>query len=60
MPPTNPKTDPFISIIIVTYQSAACLRGALEAVFAQDYPNYEVILVENASTDDSLVIAHQF
>ena len=55
-----PPRDPLISIIIVSYQSAACLRGALAAVLAQDYPNYEVILVENASTDQSLAVAREF
>ncbi len=51
---------PSISIIIVTYNSAGSLRPTLEAVFAQDYPDYEVILVDNASTDQSLEIAHEF
>src|SRR5690349_9452432 len=51
---------PSISIVIVTWNSAAHLRPTLESVFRQDYPDYEVILVDNDSRDDSLAIAREF
>jgi len=51
---------PSISIIIPTYNSAAWLRPTLEAVLAQDYPDFEVVLIENASADASLAIAESF
>lgn len=54
------STWPSISILIVTYNSAPHLRTTLETVLAQDYPDYEVILVDNASRDDSLAIAREF
>ena len=40
-----------VSIIIPTYQHADTLPACLEAVFAQTYPVYEVIVVDDGSTD---------
>lgn len=51
---------PKISVVIVTYNSAPVLEPTLEAALAQDYPDYEVILVDNASADDSLAVARRF
>jgi GT2 family glycosyltransferase len=51
---------PSISVIIVTYNSASCLRPTLAAVLNQDYPDFEVILVDNQSADDSLTIAREY
>jgi len=56
----NEPHGPLISVIIVTYNNAACLRPTLDAVFAQNYPQYEIILVDNASQDESLVIAREY
>ncbi len=42
---------PKISIMIPTYNRAHYLVGAIESSLAQDYPNYEVIVSDNASTD---------
>jgi GT2 family glycosyltransferase len=51
---------PRISVIVVTYNSAACLTPTLEAALGQDYPNYEIVLLDNASRDGSLAIAREF
>ncbi|MGA2091528.1 MAG: glycosyltransferase family 2 protein [Endomicrobiales bacterium] len=40
-----------ISIIIPIYNRAGLIRECLESVFAQTYPHYEVILVDDGSTD---------
>ncbi|MGB9594365.1 MAG: glycosyltransferase family 2 protein, partial [Anaerolineae bacterium] len=40
-----------ISVIIPTYNGAATLRQCLEAVFRSDYADYEVIMVDDCSTD---------
>jgi glycosyltransferase involved in cell wall biosynthesis len=39
------------SIIIPTYNREKFIGATLESVFAQKYPNYEVIVVDNCSTD---------
>ncbi|HTO93656.1 MAG TPA: glycosyltransferase, partial [Bacteroidota bacterium] len=44
---------PFCSVVIVTYNGKDLLRPCLAAAIAQRYSPYEVILVDNASTDGS-------
>ncbi len=40
-----------VSVLIVTYNSAAHLERCLESVLAQDYARLELVIVDNASTD---------
>lgn len=40
-----------ISVIIPTYNRRALLKRALESVFAQTYPNWEIIVVDDGSDD---------
>jgi GT2 family glycosyltransferase len=44
---------PFCSVIIVNYNGKHLLRGCLTAVLSQAYDRFEVVVVDNASTDDS-------
>jgi len=48
--------QPKISIIIVNYNGQSFLADCLESVFRSDYPNFEVILVDNCSNDESINI----
>src|SRR5262249_13442812 len=51
---------PSISVIVCTYNGARTLRNCLEGVKSLKYPNYEVIVVDDGSEDDSAAIAAQF
>lgn len=44
---------PLISIIVPNYNHSAFLKDRLESVFNQTYPNVEVILLDDRSTDNS-------
>ena len=46
-------TDPLVSIIVPCYNHAPFLAQRMESIFAQTYPCYEVILLDDASTDGS-------
>lgn len=46
----NPGLLPLISIIMTTYNRDRFLVEAVESILAQDYPNIELILVDDAST----------
>ena len=48
------------SIIIPLYNKAPYIRKALETVCAQTYRDYEIIVVNDGSTDDSAVVAESY
>jgi len=51
------ENNPLVSIIILNYNGERFLSRCLSSVLKTDYPNFEVILVDNASTDESLSMA---
>ncbi len=44
---------PLVSIIILNYNAGKLLLNCVESIFSSTYENYEVILVDNCSTDNS-------
>ncbi|NKQ39271.1 MAG: glycosyltransferase family 2 protein [Methanosarcinales archaeon] len=46
--------NPFTSIIIVNFNGKTDLEECLPSVLKQNYPNFEVVLVDNDSSDDSI------
>jgi glycosyltransferase involved in cell wall biosynthesis len=49
-----------ISIITATYNSGATLRDTLESVLHQDYSDYELLIKDGGSTDDTLDICREY
>lgn len=45
---------PDFSVVIVNFNGAAFLQGAIDSLKAQTHRNFEVILIDNGSTDGSL------
>ncbi|MBN2549203.1 MAG: glycosyltransferase family 2 protein [Anaerolineales bacterium] len=50
---TGSDSTPLVSIIILNWNGAACLPRCILAVQSQTYPNYEAIIIDNASSDHS-------
>ena len=42
-----------ISVVVPVYQVVKYLPRCMEGLLAQTYPNYEIILVDDGSTDGS-------
>lgn len=49
-----------VSVTVVTYNSGRFIKRCLESVLEQKYPNLEVIVIDNASTDGTVDILEQF
>jgi glycosyltransferase involved in cell wall biosynthesis len=49
-----------ISIITACYNSAATIEDTLKSIAAQDYKNIEHIIIDGASSDDTLAIVNRF
>ena len=42
---------PIVSLIVVNYNGADCVRSCVESLLAESEPAREVLVVDNASTD---------
>ena len=51
---------PFVSVIVCSYNGGKTLAACLDSLGKLNYPEYEIILVDDGSTDDTAYIAAQF
>lgn len=51
---------PVVSIIIATYNSGKTLRRALESVLTQSFQDWECVIVDGASKDNTLQIVEEY
>src|SRR5438876_10917096 len=51
------SNQPLVSVVIIFWNAERFLREAIESVFAQAYVNWELLLVDDGSTDGSTAIA---
>ena len=58
IPPSN--LPPRVAIVIPVYNGARYLAMAVESALAQDYPDIQVIIVNDGSTDETGSIAQQY
>ena len=56
----SPAESPRVSVVIALYNAEKTLRKCLESVEKLNYPNYEVIVVNDGSTDGSQAIIDEF
>jgi glycosyltransferase involved in cell wall biosynthesis len=57
---TTPKVNPKISVIAFCLNSGKFLRETIESVTKQSYTNYEFIIKDGGSTDDTIEILKQY
>ena len=51
------NNNPLVSVVINCYNGERFLRDAIDSIYGQTYRNWEIIFVDNASTDSSAQIA---
>jgi glycosyltransferase involved in cell wall biosynthesis len=52
--------QPLVSILVPSYNGAPYLRESLDSLLAQTYENIEIILLDDASTDETPAIAAEY
>jgi teichuronic acid biosynthesis glycosyltransferase TuaG len=55
----TPST-PFFSIVIPSYNRSVLIQGTLDSVLAQTFADYEVLVVDNCSTDDTAEVVASY
>lgn len=56
----NNTYQPLFSILIANYNNGCYLQEAIDSVLAQTYPNWEIVLVDDKSSDDSFEIYKKY
>lgn len=51
---------PLVSIIMPTYNAGRFIGRAIDSVLAQTYPNWELIIVDDASSDDTEAVVSSY
>src|SRR6266513_938717 len=58
--PSHPLPLPGVTVTISAYNYAAFLPTAIESVLRQNYPHFEVVVVDDGSTDDTAAVAKKY
>lgn len=53
-------SEPFVTVVTPVYNGESFLAECIESVLAQDYANWEYIIVNNCSTDRTLELAERY
>lgn len=58
--PRNTHNAPLLSVIMITYNHAKYIREAIESILTQTYQNFELVIVDDGSTDRTSQIISRF
>jgi GT2 family glycosyltransferase len=56
----NKQQNELVSVIVLNYNGAHLLPECIESLQSQDYENIEIIVADNASTDNSVEVAESY
>jgi GT2 family glycosyltransferase len=60
LPAPDDLAMPSVSVVVCTHNGAATLHDCLEGIAALEYPDYEVIVVDDGSTDATAAVAAEY
>jgi poly-beta-1,6-N-acetyl-D-glucosamine synthase len=59
----NEKSLPMVSLVVPAYNEGVVIQAAIRSLLLLDYPNYEIIVIDDGSTDDTyekaLIVANE-
>ncbi len=56
----NPHAVPTVDVLLVSYEQADFLPGALDSILAQTYGDFRILAIDDGSRDRSLDILHDY
>lgn len=54
------SSNPFVSIALATYNGGLYLREQLDSLLGQTYQNFEIVVTDDGSTDDTVSILEEY
>jgi glycosyltransferase involved in cell wall biosynthesis len=57
---SNQPGHPEVSVVMPNYNKGRFIAAAIQSILGQTYSNLELIIVDDASTDDSVITAEKF
>lgn len=55
-----PRRTPFFSVCVPVYNGGAYLKQCLDSVLGQTFQNFEIVVVDDGSSDDSVALIGQY
>ena len=52
--------NPRVSVVVPAYNNARYLAATLDSILAQDYPDYELVVADHSSTDDTAGVLERY
>lgn len=57
---TNLPSFPLISVVVATYNGEQFLCKQIDSILAQTYPNIEIVIIDDCSTDNTVNLLKQY
>lgn len=54
------ESEPLVSVLMPAYNSASFISAAIESILAQTYTNFELLIIDDGSTDSTLEIISKY
>ncbi len=56
----GPEFTPGVTILVPAYNEGPVIRESISSLLDLDYPNYEILVIDDGSTDNTYALASQF